>query len=188
MSVSDIETVLFDSNSIQDLVHKLACKIKKDYHNKQRENLVLVGILKGSYMFLSDLSRALDMSHTIDFMTVSSYQNTSSSGEIKIECDLRHPIKGKHVLIVEDIVDTGLTLSKLVKLLKSRGPKSVECCTLFSKSSKKICDVNVKYIGFDIVPPQFIVGYGLDYNERFRNLPFVGIPKKEAIKKYLEYS
>ena len=178
-----IEKVLFNEQQIAEKIKIIASQIDKDYAKEEHE-LVLVGILKGSYMFLSDLSRALRVPHKIDFMSVSSYADTESTGNLKIECDLRHSIKGKHVLIVEDIVDTGRTLSHLQRLLINRMPQSVEVVTLFSKPTERIVGVPVRYIGLELVPPEFIVGYGLDYNEHFRDLGYVGVPTKKAIEDF----
>ena len=138
-------------------------------------------------MFLADLSRALGvlgLNHTIDFMSVSSYADTKSTGNLKIECDLRHSIKDKHVIIIEDIVDTGRTLVHLQRLLQNRKPHCVEVCCLFSKPTERLVNVDVRYIGFELNPPEFIVGYGLDYNEQFRDLGFVGVPTSAIIEKY----
>lgn len=139
-------------------------------------------------MFLSDLSKALDKYNIvtqIDFMSVSSYAGSSSTGQIKINSDLRNSITGKRVLIVEDILDTGLTLNNLISLLKTREPKSIDVCVLLNKQvPNRTLNFDVKYSAFDVNPDAFVVGYGLDYNEFFRGLPFIGIPKKEFINKY----
>ena len=183
---SRIKKVLFDERQIALKVKELAQRIDQHYAKDcgDGSGLVLVGILKGSYMFLSDLSRALTIPHQIDFMSVASYADTQSTGNLKIESDLRHSVKGKHVLIVEDIVDTGRTLVHLQRLLQNRQPHCVEVCSLFSKPTERKVKVDVRYCGFDLNPPEFIVGYGLDYNEHFRDLPFVGVPTSEAIEKY----
>lgn len=180
---SRIEKVLFTAETIAERINQLAFEIDTWYENYADNSvpLVLVGILKGSYMFLADLSRALNTPHHVDFMSVSSYEDTQSTGNLKIECDLRHSIKGKYVIIVEDIVDTGRTLAHLQKLLSNRGPYCLEVATLFSKPTERVIDVHVSYIGFELDPPEFIVGYGLDYNEHFRDLPYVGVPTQTAI-------
>lgn len=183
MTDSQIEKVLFTPETIAKRINQLAFEIDITYKSIGSDApLTLVGILKGSYMFLADLSRALNTPHHVDFMSVSSYEDTQSTGNLKIECDLRHSIKGKHVIIVEDIVDTGRTLAHLQKLLWNRQPYCVEVATLFSKPTERVVDVPVHYTGFDLNPPEFIVGYGLDYNEHFRNLPYVGVPTQAAIR------
>jgi hypoxanthine phosphoribosyltransferase len=190
----DLEKILYTKNDIDEIVTALANRISADYSSDKNlnvndslidgRNIVLIGVLKGSYMFLSDLSRRLSIPHTVDFMSVSSYQNTESSGEVKINADLKNSITGKHVIIVEDIIDTGLTLQNLVNVLKTRNPLSINLCCAFSKPAMRKIDMHVEYVGFTIDPPAFIVGYGLDYNEMFRNLSCVGIPSKDAIERY----
>ena len=180
---SEVEKVVFSALELQEKINEIAKNINAVNNN----DLVLIGILKGSYMFMSDLSRALSQigcPHQIDFMSVSSYSDTASTGNIKIECDLRHSITNKHIIVVEDIVDTGRTLSKLIDLLNSRKPASLRVCTLLSKPTERVVDVNVDFLGFELNPPEFVIGYGLDYNEKFRDLPFIGVPTKEAIEKY----
>lgn len=181
---SDLEKILYTPSSINSMVSILANKIDDKFKSTSGDKLVLIGVLKGSYMFLGDLSRNLTIPHMIDFMSVSSYQNTESTGEVKINSDLKNSITGKHVIIVEDIIDSGLTLQNLVNILKTRNPLSISLCCAFSKPAMRKVDMPVEYVGFTIDPPAFIVGYGLDYNEMFRNLPCVGIPSQEAIKKY----
>lgn len=186
MTESDIESVCFSEDRIAEIVHRLAEKIRYDFKSivSPQHPLVLVGILKGSYIFLSDLSRALkDVPHVVDFMTVSSYHGCSSTNNVKILSDLRQTIEGKHTIVVEDIVDTGLTLQSLLNILKTRNPASLRLCTLLQKPYQKVADVTVDYYGQHI-GPEFVVGYGLDYNELFRNLPYIGILKKEAIERY----
>lgn len=182
MQFKELEKVLFTEQQIAEKIEEIAKSIDNDY--KDKNNLLLVGILKGSYMFLSDLSRALTTPHQIDFMSVSSYADTKSTGNVKIECDLRNSIKGKSVLIVEDIVDTGRTLSHLQKLLIDRQADSVEIVTLFSKPTERVVNVpGCSYVGFELVPPEFIVGYGMDFNEHFRDLGYVGVPTKDTIER-----
>lgn len=177
--------ILLTCEQISDIVKKLAERLDKDYAERsKKEGIVLIGILKGSYIFLSDLSRALKIDHNVDFMRVSSYSGTNSTGNLKIECDVRDSIFRKHVIIVEDIIDSGLTLSKLVEVLKTRHPASLECCTLLSKPTERKVDVDVKYTGHELIPPEFAVGYGLDYNEHFRNLPYIAVPSDEMIEHY----
>ena len=171
---NDLASILLTEKEIQAKVGELAAAIDADYSGQE---LLLVGVLKGAVMVMADLARALHLPVTIDFMAISSYgSGTSSSGVVRILKDLDHAIEGRNVLVVEDIVDSGLTLSWLVSNLESRAPASVEVCALMRKPDAVKQDVKVKYLGFDI-PRDFVVGYGLDYAERFRNLPFVGTLK-----------
>lgn len=164
----EIIKILMTSDEIDAAVTKLADRINSDYKGK---DLLLVGLLKGSVVFLSDLMRKINLPCEIDFMIVSSYGgDTKSSGSVKILSDLSVCITGRDVLIVEDIVDTGTTLSSLLTLLQSRKPKSLKLCTLFDKPSRRINDVKIDYSGA-AVPNEFVVGYGMDYNEKYRNLP-----------------
>jgi len=168
----DLAAVLVDADSIQQRVKEIAAEIDADYAGR---DLLLVGVLKGAVMVMADLSRALHSSCEMDWMAVSSYgSGTKSSGVVRILKDLDKDISGKHVLVVEDIMDSGLTLSWLLKNLRSRGPASVEVCALLRKPDAAQVPVEVKYIGFDI-PNEFVVGYGLDYAQRYRNLPFIGM-------------
>ena len=168
----DIERVIVTEEQLQARIKELAAQVNKDYEGK---DLLLVGVLKGAVMAVADLSRALQRHIDMDWMAVSSYgSGTKSSGVVRILKDLDCDITGRNVLIVEDIVDTGLTLSWLKANLESRGAKSVEICTIFRKPEAAKVEVNVKYIGFDI-PPAFIVGYGLDFNEKYRNLSVVAV-------------
>ncbi len=171
-----VEKILISEEEIAKKIEELADKISGDYKGKE---LLCIGILKGSVVFLSDIIRKISIPLSIDFMTVSSYGfSTETSGELKIKKDLDTDIKGKNVLIIEDIIDSGVTLSKLVNLLKERGPESVEICALLNKPERRIAKVDAKYIGFEI-PNEFIIGYGLDYAEKYRELPFVGVLKRE---------
>jgi hypoxanthine phosphoribosyltransferase len=168
---ADIEATLFTAEQIADKIAELASAIDADYADREP---VLVGVLKGAAMFMSDLARALDRPSTMEFMAVSSYgSGMQSSGVVRILKDLDRDISGQHVLIVEDIIDSGLTLSWLLKNLTSRSPASVAIVTLLRKPDAVKVDVDVKYIGFDI-PNEFVVGYGLDYAERYRDLPYIG--------------
>ena len=168
----DLAAVLVDADSIQQRVKEIAAEIDADYAGR---DLLLVGVLKGAVMVMADLSRALHSSCEMDWMAVSSYgSGTKSSGVVRILKDLDKDISGKHVLVVEDIMDSGLTLSWLLKNLRSRGPASVEVCALLRKPDAAQVPVEVKYIGFDI-PNEFVVRYGLDYAQRYRNLPFIGM-------------
>lgn len=171
-----IEKILISEEELKNAVKKLAAQINNDYKN---EPLTLVVILKGSMVFASDLMRHLTMPVTIDFMQASSYgSGTVSKGFIKIKQDLSSDIEGKNVLIIEDIIDSGNTLHKLKELLKERNPKSVRICTVLDKPDRRVTPVEVEYSGI-VIPDEFVVGYGLDYDEYLRNLPYVGILKKE---------
>lgn len=173
----DISEVLVTAEEIQDRIASLAKQISEDYRGK---DLLLVGVLKGAFMFMSDLARALPLPVEFDFMAVSSYgASTKSSGVVRILKDLDYEITGRHVLLVEDIIDSGLTISYLLRYLEARKPASLDICTLFWKRGEQAVELDVKYLGFEI-PPVFIVGYGLDYAERYRNLPYVGVLKPEA--------
>jgi hypoxanthine phosphoribosyltransferase len=173
----DIETVLIDQARLHERIQELAQQIEDDYDDV--DDLLLVCVLKGAYSFLSDLSLMIKRPHQIEFMAVSSYgAGTRSSGAVRLLLDLRQDISGRHVLVIEDIIDSGKTLDYLARLLKARNPASLRVCTLLSKPSRREIDVPVDYIGFDI-PDEFVVGYGLDYAELYRNIPYVGILKPE---------
>jgi len=165
--------VLITEEVIAEKVAKLGAQISHDYAGV--DNLMLVGVLKGSFIFLADLSRRLSIPHTVDFIALSSYGNatTRATGEVRLVMDLRTSIANKHLLIVEDIVDTGHTLHYLMRLLGSRGPASLKACALVRKPDRREVDVELGYIGFDI-PNKWVVGYGLDYADRFRTLPYIG--------------
>ncbi|EQE61969.1 hypoxanthine phosphoribosyltransferase [Clostridioides difficile DA00215] len=157
---------------IKEKVYELGKKIEEDFKG---EDLLVVGILKGASVFVSDLIRCIDLDVNIDFMSVTSYGNsTESSGTVKILKDLDVDIEGKNVLIVEDIIDSGLTLSNLVAALKTRNPKSLKLCTLLDKPQRRKANIPVDYVGF-VIEDKFIVGYGIDYAEKYRNLPYIGI-------------
>ncbi|GAA5110205.1 hypoxanthine phosphoribosyltransferase [Orbus sasakiae] len=165
--------VMISENDVQKRVQALGQKISEDY-SKSNNELVLVGLLRGSFIFMADLSRAITVGHEVDFMTASSYGSAMNSNrDVKILKDLDEDIRGKDVLIVEDIIDTGNTLSKVKELLELRGPRSLEICTLLDKPSRREVDVPVKYIGFSI-PDEFVVGYGIDYAQHYRHLPYIG--------------
>ena len=167
----DLEKVLLSNDEIQDRLSELAAEIAEEYAGK---DVLLVGVLKGAVMVMADLARRLHGSVQMDWMAVSSYgSGTKSSGVVRILKDLDADLTGRHVLIVEDIIDSGLTLSWLVANLRSRGPESVEIATMLRKPEAAKVEVDVRYVGFEI-PNEFVVGYGLDYAERYRNLPFVG--------------
>ncbi len=172
----DIASVLITEEAVRERTGELAEQVGKDYADlcTGADDLLLVGVLKGAVMFMTDLARALPLPVQLEFMAVSSYgSSTSSSGVVRILKDLDRDIAGRHVLIVEDIIDSGLTLSWLLKNLESREPASLTVCTLLRKPDAVTVDVPVRYVGFDI-PNEFVVGYGLDYAERYRDLPFIG--------------
>ena len=176
LSEHEIKKVLFSAEEIKTRVAELGKILTEDYKNK---NPLLICPLKCSIMFFSDIVREIKIPCEIDFMTVSSYNsNTVSSGEIKILKDLTENINGRHVLIIEDIIDTGLTLYNLKKMLSGRNPESLKICTLLDKPSRRIADIKGDYCGF-VIPDKFVVGYGMDLNEKYRNLPFIGIYESE---------
>ncbi|AOS61171.1 hypoxanthine phosphoribosyltransferase [Actinoalloteichus hymeniacidonis] len=169
----DIASVLISEQQIRDKVTELAAEVAAAYQEAESD-LLLVGVLKGAVMFMTDLARELPIPTQLEFMAVSSYgSGTSSSGVVRILKDLDRDIAGRDVLIVEDVIDSGLTLSWLLKNLASRNPKSLEVCTLLRKPDAVQVDVPVRFVGYDI-PNEFVVGYGLDYAERYRDLPYVG--------------
>lgn len=171
-----ITDVLINEEEIEEKVYELAKNIEKDYKG---EEVIFVGILKGACVFISDIIRKIDLDIRLDFMAVSSYgMSTQSSGVVKILKDLDSDIEDKNVVVVEDIIDTGLTLSYLRENLMARNPKSLKICTLLDKPERRKCDIPVDYAGFKI-PDKFIVGYGIDYGEKFRNLPYIGVVGKE---------
>jgi hypoxanthine phosphoribosyltransferase len=161
---------------LRSRVRALGATISVDYADKP---LVLIGILRGSVMFMADLLRAITIPVSVDFLAVSSYVGRDSSGVVRLLKDLDHPIAGKDVLLVEDIIDTGLTLSYVLRVLKTRDPASLSVCTLLNKPRTRLIDQPLKYVGFEI-PEEFVVGYGLDYNQKYRNLPYIGTLKPEA--------
>ncbi len=162
---------LIGANQLAERIQALGAEISADYGD---EPIICIGVLKGSILFLADLIRAIDSPLEIDFLGVSSYQGTTSTGVVRITHDLRGSIVDKNVVIVEDIVDTGLTLSYLLRNLESRNPKTLKVATLLDKPSRRQVDVPIDYVGFQI-PDEFVIGYGLDYNERYRDLPYIGI-------------
>lgn len=163
--------VLIDEEKLQARIKEMADQIKKDYQGKQ---ITFICILKGSVFFTVDLAKKLDADVRLEFIRVSSYgSDTCSSGEIKMKLDLKDSIQGKDVIVIEDIIDTGRTLKYLVEYLELKKPNSIKLCTLLNKEERRVCDVKVDYIGFDI-PDEFVIGYGLDYDEKYRNLPYIG--------------
>lgn len=174
-----IKEILLDEKKIREKIKELGKNISRDYEGK---DLVLIGVLKGSVMFMSDLLKEITIPCSMDFMAVSSYGNsTTSSGVVRILKDLDFEIEGKDVLVVEDIIDSGITLKYLMEYLKGRKASSLEIVCLLDKPERRKVDIEVKYIGFS-VPDEFLVGYGLDYAEKYRNLPYIGILKEEIYK------
>lgn len=173
----DIKEVLFSRDKLNTIVQEIGKKISEDYEGK---NLLMVSILKGSVVFMSDLMRAVTVPCSLDFMAVSSYgAGMKTTGVVKIIKDLDINLTGYDVLVVEDILDSGLTLSYILELLEARKPKSIRLCTLFDKPDRRTVNIAADYVG-SVVPDEFIVGYGLDYAEKYRNLPFVGILKPQV--------
>ena len=173
----DIDHVLFSEEQLAQRVAEIAAQIDKDYAGKEP---LLVSVLRGSFVFMADLVRQIHLPCTVDFMAVSSYgSGTTSSGQVKIVKDLSETIEGKDVIVVEDILDSGNTLSYLLKLLEARRPASIRLCTLLDKPERRTKPVEVQYSGFTI-PDEFVVGYGLDYDERYRNLPYIGVLKPKV--------
>lgn len=173
----DIKEIILSQEEIEERVIQLGKEISEDYKDK---DLLVIGILKGATIFMSELIRNIELPITIDFMAVTSYGNSSiSTGEVKIIKDLDFSVENKHILIVEDIIDTGYTLNYLSDNLKKRGALSVGVCTLLDKVERRLVGVPVDYLGFEI-PDEFVVGYGLDYAEQYRNLPYIGALKEEV--------
>jgi hypoxanthine phosphoribosyltransferase len=176
MSFQPEPRILFTRQEIEATVSRLAAEISRDYHDKFP---LLLGILKGSFMFMADLIRLLDFPLEVEFIRLSSYgRNTQTSGKVKVEQSLRSPIKGRDVLIIEDIVDTGLTTTFLLDYLQQKKPASLKLCVLTDKPSRRQVPVTIDYLGFT-VPDEFLVGYGIDYDEKFRNLPEICFLKDE---------
>lgn len=175
--MKEIESVLFTEEQIENKCCELGKRISTDYD----EEVLVVGILKGAVPFMSELVKRIEIPIRMDFMDVSSYDGSVSTGKVKILKDVENDVRDKDVLIVEDIIDTGNTLSYLTELFKLRGAKSVTICSLLTKPSRRLKKVDAKYIGFEI-EDYFVVGYGMDYNERFRNLPYIGILSEEVYK------
>ena len=176
--MEQVGKILIDEETIMKRVAEMGAEITKDYQGKE---LVVIGILRGGVIFMSDLVKQIKLPLFMDFMAVSSYgMSTKSSGVVRILKDLNEDIEGKDVLIVEDIVDTGLTLHYLVDYIKSRKPKSVKVCCFLDKPSRRKIDVEVDYVGFQI-PDKFVVGYGLDYAQKYRNLPYVSVLEEEDL-------
>ncbi|MBO8424380.1 MAG: hypoxanthine phosphoribosyltransferase [Firmicutes bacterium] len=173
---SDVQRILLSGDEIAERVTEIAETITRDYAG---ESVLMVGILRGAVVFFAELVKKIDLDLRFDFMVVSSYgSSTDSSGEVRIVKDLSQPIEGMNVIIVEDIIDTGYTLKNLMKLLRTRNPKSLKICALLDKPSRRKVELEGDYVGFK-VPNEFVVGYGLDYNEKYRNLPDICILKPE---------
>lgn len=179
----DIEKILYSEEEIQSVARRIAAQIDADYRG---EDVVFVGLLKGSVQFMADLMKHISIMCTVDFMCVSSYgSGTKSTGRVNIIKDLSEPIDDKNVIIVEDIIDSGHTLSFITKYFSAKNAKSVRICTLLDKPSRREVEINVDYVGFSDVPDAFVVGYGLDYCEYYRNLPYIGVLKPEIYSKKL---
>ncbi len=172
---NDIERILLSEEEIEEQVARVGRRITEDFRDK---NPIFVGVLKGCFIFMADLMRHVDIKCTMDFMAVSSYAGTSSTGAVKINKDLGQDIEGRHVIIVEDILDSGVTLSYLKQFLLGRKPASITIATLLDKPARRRSDIVADYSCFE-VPDAFVVGYGLDYNEHYRNLPYIGVLKPE---------
>ena len=176
MMHDDIERVLFTQEELREKVAAMGKKISEDYQNAS-EDVFCVGILKGAVVFYTDLVRSISLPVQFDFMIASSYGNqTSTSGSVKLLKDLDYDVEGKHLIIIEDIIDSGTTMQYLMRILRERRPKSIKLCALLSKPSRRIADVHIDYLGAE-VPDEFLVGYGLDYAGTYRNLPYIGILK-----------
>lgn len=169
--LNDIKEVLYSTEQLQEICKRLGKQISEDYKDK---NLLLVSVLKGSVMFMADLMRNIDIPCRVDFMSVSSYSGTKTTGNVKIKLDLGINLEGYDLLLVEDILDSGVTLYALRGMLSLRNPASIKICTLLDKPERRTANIKADYIGTQ-VPDEFVVGYGLDYDEKYRNLPFIGI-------------
>ena len=175
--INDVERVLLSAEDLSNRIAEIGAQITEDYAGKE---ILMIGVLRGAVIFMADLARTIKVPVAIDFMAVSSYGAAmNSSGVVRIMKDLDENIEGKHILVVEDIIDSGLTLNYLLDNLKSRKPASIKLCTLLNKPERRKVKVTIDYNGFD-VPDYFVVGYGLDYAEKYRNLPFIGILKPEV--------
>lgn len=176
--------ILFPSSIIQEKVYELGNELTNDYANK---DLLLVCVLRGGVIFLTDLIRKIDLELSVDFMSITTYQgiNKTSTGVVKITKDLEESIEGKDVVIIEDIIDTGLTISYLLRNLKARYPNSIEICTLLDRNIRRIADINIKYVGFRI-GDEYLVGYGLDYRQKYRNLESIYEIKLDMVKKDID--
>jgi hypoxanthine phosphoribosyltransferase len=175
--IHDIERILISESELKERIREMGSEITADYADRE---ILMIGVLRGAVIFMSDLARAIQVPVALDFMAVTSYGvSTSSSGVVRILKDLDEEVEGKHLLVVEDIIDSGLTLKYLLENLKSRNPASIKLCTLLNKPERRKVNVEINYNGF-MVPDEFVVGYGLDYAEKYRNLPFIGVLKPEV--------
>lgn len=173
----DIESILLSEKQLEKIVNSIAKKIEKDYNGKE---FIMIGLLKGSFAFMADLMKKIDLDFAIDFMVASSYgSGTESSGKVKIKSEGTIPVEGKHILLIEDIIDSGNTLSFVCNYLVTKGAKSVRVATLCDKPSRRKIPFTPDYVGAEI-PDEFIVGYGLDYDENYRNLPYIGVLKRSV--------
>ena len=180
MMMNDIEKILVSEEQIQQRIQEMGQQLTEEYKDK---NPIFLGILKGVVVFFADMIRAVPIHCKMDFMSVSSYgSGTETSGHVVIKKDVSLNIEGRHVVILEDIIDSGLTLSRVIDLLMARKPASLKICTLLDKPDRRVADIDIDMIGFT-VPNEFVVGYGLDYNDHYRNLPFVGVLKREVYEK-----
>lgn len=175
MMYDDIEKVLYTEDQVSARTKEIAAQIAKDYNN---EEIVMVCILRGSCIFFAELAKHIPNYVELEFITVSSYSSTNSSGEVRLIADISKPIQGKNVMIVEDIIDTGYTLNYLKRMLSARNPKSLKIVTLLDKPSRRLVECEGDYVGF-VVPNEFVVGYGLDYEQKYRNYPHIGVLKPE---------
>ena len=175
--MTDKIDVVYTEDEIDKRIAELGAQITRDYKGKE---ITMVCILKGAASFACELAKRIDLPMEMEYMRCSSYGNeTESSGVVKIDLDLDHPIRGKHILVVEDIIDTGRTMSYLLDILKDRGPVDVKLCSLLDKPDRRVVDVTIDYTGF-VIPDEFIVGYGLDYAQKYRNLPYIGVIDPEV--------
>ena len=175
----EAQSVLISEEQIKQTVDRLAADINRDYEGKE---IILVGLLKGSFVFMSDLMRRISVPCSVDFMIVSSYgSGTVSSGKVNVKKDLGEEIKGRHVVIVEDIIDSGITLGEVLEMLRKREPASLKLCSFLSKPARRKRDIHIDYLGLEI-RDEFVIGYGLDYDEKYRNFPFVGVLDPKYIK------
>ena len=175
--MADKLSTLFSEEEVNKRIAELGAEITKEYAGKE---LLLICILKGAAPFACELAKRIDLPVQLEFMRCSSYGNeTESSGVVKISLDLEQPIRDKHVLVVEDIIDTGRTMNYLLEILKQRGPATIKLCALLDKPDRRVVDVDIDYTGF-VIPDEFVVGYGLDYAQKYRNLPYIGVVEPEG--------
>lgn len=174
-----VSQILYDQDQIAERISILANQINADYENKYP---ILVGVLKGVFIFMADLMRKIEIDCDVDFLAISNYSSDARKrGVVRLVKDLDIPVEGRHILFIEDVIDTGLTLNYLLRYLREKLPASLQVCTLFNKPSRRLIDLPIKYKGFDL-PDKFIVGYGLDYDEKYRNLPYIGVLKAEIFQ------